>query len=236
MTNNDRHYYEMLLRVKQFGAEHGDLFPNDSFGGRTFAALAAAVGEASGYFTSQAQGRGAARSGTLSKAAARVALRRTLTAVARTARAVGVDVSGLRGKFRLPDGLNDLELVTAGRAFTAEATPLADRFIAHGLPATFLADLRSALAGFEHAAQTRMTARETHASARAGIRAAFDAAREVIARLDAIVPNTVRDNPVTLAAWALARRVPRAAAGRDGGVPRDGQATAASTTAAGSQA
>ena len=57
--------------VSQFGAVHRNLFPPDSLGGRSFATLAAAVRDAGTYATSQAQETGTARSGALSKAAAR---------------------------------------------------------------------------------------------------------------------------------------------------------------------
>lgn len=207
MTNSDRYRYDMLLRIRQFGVEHADLFPTDSLGGRTFAAVGAAVEQAGGYFTSQVQGRGAARNGSLSKAVARAGLRQALGTLSRTARALAADRPGVQGRFRLPTGLNDLELVSAGRAFALEAATLAPEFIAHGLPARFLADLQVRLDAFEEAAQVRMSGRETRAVAGAGIRAAIDNALTGLERLDAIVPNTLRDRPTTLAAWRVARHI-----------------------------
>src|SRR5262249_40109105 len=116
----------------------------------------------------------------------------------------------------------------------AGVTPLADRFAAHGLP---LADVQSAVTAFEQAAGTRITVREGHASARAGIRTARGGARQVIARLDAVVANTVHD-PMALAAWAVARRMPPSGAKHPRAVPppaaaSGSQAAAVPLTAAG---
>ena len=207
MTRVDRHHYDMLVRVKQFGIVHAELFPADTRGARTFAALAAAVDQVSGSLTSHVQGRVAARSGTLSKAAAREALRAALDALARTAKAIAPDAPGLEGKFRQVSGLHDLELLTVGRASLLEAAPLAPQFMEHGLR---LADLQEAIEAFEGAARDDVAARETRASAGAGMTAALAAADEALARLDAIVPNTLRD-PTLLAAWRVARHVRRSA-------------------------
>ncbi len=236
MTSLDRRRYDMLVRVQQFGIAHAERFPADSLGGRTFAALAATLDQVSGHLTSQAQGYGATRSGTLSKAAARAALRQALDALARTARAMAADVPGLEGRFRVvPTRLNDLELLTAGRAFAGEAAALASPFIAHGLPAGFLAELQAALDAFEGTARDRVAARGARASARAGITATLDAADEAVARLDAIVPNTLRGEPALLAAWRVARHIQRtgtAAAGPAEPAPVPAPAVAAPVTPA----
>jgi len=209
MRRFDIHRYDMLVRVNAFGAAHRDLFPANAFGGRTFTALGTAVRQMNGYLTSEGSGHGAAREGALSKAAARAALRDALESVARTARALALDTPGLEGKFRMPARFNDHDLATAARVFVADATPLAVGFITHGLPKSFLADLRAQLDAFERAAQAHMAARETRAAARAGIESALEDALTIHQRLDAVVPNRLRDNPTVYAAWTTARRMAR---------------------------
>ncbi len=222
MKRIDRHHFDMLARVKQFGVTYAELFPPDSLGARSFAALGAALDQASGSVTSDVQGRTATRKGTLSKADAREALRAKLEGLARTARAIVPDVPAVKGSFRLVTaGKNDLELLAAARSFILDATPLAERFIAHGLRPTFLADLQSAVETFEAAARDRVAARQARASAGAGITQALDAADEALARLDAIVPNIIQERPTVLAAWTVARRVQR------NGARGPGQATPA---------
>src|SRR5437870_3746571 len=109
--------YEMLVRVRQFGAAHPDAFPATSLGGQMFAAVGLAVDALDQQGASQVPGLGAAKEATASKAAARAALHETLDAVSHTARALALDTPGLDDKFRLPRSRNDQRLLNAARAF-----------------------------------------------------------------------------------------------------------------------
>jgi hypothetical protein len=237
MNTLDIHRYTMLVRVREFGAAHGDAFPAGSVGGQMFAAVSTAVDQLSTYVTTQAAGHGAAREGTISKAVAREAVHEALDAIGRTARALALDTPGLEGKFRVPSSRNDHELATAARTFGQDAAPLEAKFTAHGLPATFLADLQAALDTFERAAQEHFSARETHVAARAGIGTAIESAFLALARLDAIVPNILRDKPTMLAAWTSARHVERVRASHEPAPPATPPpATTATTPAPGAPA
>jgi hypothetical protein len=215
MKKFDVHRYDMLVRVSAFGAAHRDLFPAGALGGRMFAALGAAVRRMDGCVTSEASGHGAAREGTLSKNAARAALRDALDTIARTARALALDTPGLEGKFRAPVKGSDHDLATTARMYLADAAPLAASFRSHGLPGSFLTDLRGRLDAFEQSARDHVAARETRVLAKAGIETAMEAALNALQRLDAIVPNRLRDNPVLRAAWTSARRVTRMRTGAE---------------------
>jgi hypothetical protein len=207
MTTLDVNRYSMFVRVTEFGAAHRDRFPAAGPAGQLFAAISQAVDQLGAHVIAQAAGKGAARDGDLSKAAARDALRQALDAIARTARALDTGTPGLGGKFQLPSSRNDHELTTAAHLFGRQAAPLKAEFVAHGLPKTFLADLQAALDAFERATQDRFGARQTGAAARAGIRTAVGSALGALGRLDAIVLNTLRDEPTLLAAWTSARHV-----------------------------
>jgi len=209
MKTRDIHRYRMLVRVREFGAAHRDQFPAGSPAGQLFAAVSKAVDQLSTYVSSQADGGGALRGGAMSKAAAREELAQALDALARTARAL--DVPGIEGKFHLPSVRNDHELAVAAGTFVRDATPLKAQLVAYGLPKSFLTDLQDTLDAFERATQDRMAARETRAGAAAGLDGAMDLALAALTRLDAIVINTLRGEPVQLAAWAAARHVPRRA-------------------------
>jgi hypothetical protein len=199
--------FNMLVRVREFGTAHPDLFPADSLGARTLAELGDVVDRLRASAMSESSGRNAARQGAVSKTAARQTLRGALEAIARTARGIAVDTAGVAGGFLVPDGKNDHELAIAARRFADDAAPLAASFVAHGLPASFVADLQAALASFERATSGRTTAREAHVGARAGITAAIDAAFAILPRLDAIVENRVAGDPTLLAAWRSTRHV-----------------------------
>jgi hypothetical protein len=81
--------------------------------------------------------------------------------------------------------------------------------VAHGLPATFLDDLDAAILAFETTIRDHDTSRSTFATARAGVRAALGAGLTAVQRLDAVVPNLLRDDPGTFAGWEHARHVER---------------------------
>jgi len=210
MTSLDDHRYTVLARVTDFGAAHRDRFPAHGRASRLFAAISKAVDQLGTHALAESAGERAARDGALSKAAAREALRQALEAIARTARAIDTKAPALGGKFRLPSVRNDHELTTAARLFGRDAAHLKAPFLAHGLPKTFIADLRAAVDAFERASQDRFVARARRGAARARIRTAIDSALFALNRLDTIVLNTFRDEPAFLADWTSAKRVTRA--------------------------
>ena len=214
MKSLDVRKYNMLVRVRDFGAARADLFPPGSLGARTFADIGAVVDRLNAGATSESSGRRAALQGAVSKAEARAALRRALEAISRTARGIALDTPDIQRKFRVSDGQNDHQLMTTAREFAEDAAPLTEAFLAHGLPEPFVADLRAAIATFERAISGRALAREAHAGARAEIEDALDLAFDTLRRLDAIVENRVAGDPNTLAAWRLARNVGQASARR----------------------
>ena len=208
MNTLDVRKYNMLVRVRDYGAARADLFPPGSLGARTFGEIGAVVDRLTAGATAESSGRRAARQGVVSKAAARRALRQALEAVNRTARGIALDKPEVLGKFQMP-GKGDHDLATGARQIADDAGPLAADFVAHGLPPSFVADLLAALATFERAINGRALGQETHVGARADIAAALDLAFDTLPRLDAIVENTVGGDPHALAAWRLARNVGR---------------------------
>jgi hypothetical protein len=207
---------EMLVRVRDFGAAHRDLFPASTLGGKMFAAVGSAVGALSQQAASQVSGRGTARGGSSSKAAARAALRERLQTISRTARALALDNPGLDDKFRVPQSNGHQALLSAGRAFADDAGPLAKAFIAHDMPANFLTELNADLKEFEQAIREHAVGKDTHVAARAGIDTAMEAGLAAVQRLDAIVANRLRDDPTTVAVWDSVRHVERTARTKNG--------------------
>ena len=76
MKSLDVKKYNMLVRVRDYGAARADLFPPGSLGARTFGEIDAVVDRLNASVTSERSGRRAARQGVVSKAAARARLRR----------------------------------------------------------------------------------------------------------------------------------------------------------------
>lgn len=208
MNNLDTRRYEMLVRVRDFGAAHKDLFPTrTTVGGKAFATITEAVEELTKHVASQLSGRGTAREGTTSKAVAREALRDEVDAIIRTARALALDDPGLDVKFKPPRSNGDQALISAARAFVVDAAPIAEAFVEHGMPKSFLKDLEGSIAELETAIQERNAGKETNVASQAAMEEAMEQGLGAVLRLDAVVTNTARGDASTLAAWELARRV-----------------------------
>ena len=211
MNNLSTRRLEMLVRVRDFGATHRDLFPASTLGGKMFATVGSAVTALSQQAASQVSGRGTARGGSSSMSVARAALRNSLDVIGRTARALALDDPGLDDKFRLPRSQADQALLNAGRAFADDARPLAKAFIAHDMPVNFLTALTADIEAFEQAIRERSLGKDTHIAARAGIDTAMEAGLTAVQRLEAIVANRLRDDPATVAVWDSVRHVERPA-------------------------
>ena len=100
MNGLDKRRYEMLVRVREFGRSHAELFPPDTMGGRGFAEVTKAIEKLVAHSAEHFSGRGSAREGVTTKAVARDALREDIEALVRTARAMSLDTPGLEDKFR----------------------------------------------------------------------------------------------------------------------------------------
>jgi hypothetical protein len=211
MNTPDRLRYEMLLRVRDFGAAHASSFPADSLGGQTFAAIEEAVADLAGHTTTRVSAGGAARHALRAKAVAQASLRGQLRAVRDTARALALDAPGLRSRFVVPRSNGAQALIAAGRASVQHAQPLGAAFVAHGLPATFLDDLDKAIGVFEAAIGDYRAAMAVEVAARTGFEATRRAAVTAAQRLDAIAQNRLRGDPAACALWQRARRVERRA-------------------------
>ena len=209
MKDTERRRYEMLVRVRDFLGMNTAAFPAATMGGQLFAALAGVVEELDTHATAQMSHQSAAKQGTTSRAVARAALREDLEAIARTARVMALDTPGLEDRFRLPRGSNDQTLLSAARAFAADALPLKPQFIQHELPANFLEDLNSDIADFEQAISNQGLSTGAQIAATEAIDDAIDRGLMTVRKLHAVVRNKFANDPATLAAWTSARHVER---------------------------
>jgi hypothetical protein len=136
-------------------------------------------------------------------------LRNTLETINRIARAMSGEVAGIDEKFRVPPAGNDERLLSAGRAAATDAAPISAQFIAHELPATFIADLNADIADLETAIANQSGGVGDHVTAAVGIDQAIARGVEVVRRLDAIVRTKYANNPIVLAEWTRAKHIER---------------------------
>ena len=216
MTDSENRRHQTFTRAHGFGTAHASDFAPNSLAAQLFATLAAIVSKLDGHAAIQVSSRGLAREGTTTRGQAREALREDLEAINRTARAMAADVPGLSDKFRLPPMRNDQLLINAARASAADAVPFEALFIAHEMPADFLADLNEDIAALEKSIGNQSSGVGNAVAARVGIETTVEDGVAVLRRLDAIVRNKFANNPVVLAEWATASHVERAPRRRKG--------------------
>jgi hypothetical protein len=213
MNTIETRRYEMLVRVRDFGKAHADLFPTASPGGKAFETVEAAVTELGRHAVLKMSSQGAARDSGQRRETARTAVREQIDAISRTADLMAEDKPDVAERFRMPKARNDQALLTAGRLFVRESEAVEAEFLAHGMPSTFRADLNTAVQRFEHALHHRDAGRAGQTAAQAGISAALESGTAAVESLDVIIANRLRGDAVTMAVWERERRVkyPRSA-------------------------
>jgi hypothetical protein len=210
VNDNDNRRYQMFVRVQDFGVAHKSDFATGSLAKQHFTSLDGIINELEGHASAKESGFGLERQGTTTRSQARAELREDLVAINRTARAMSDDAPGTDGKFRLPRGNNDQNLIDAARAFLADATPLSSQFIAHELQADFLEDLQADIADLEAAISQQSSGGSNHVAANAAIDDAMNRGLDVVHKLDAIVKNKYASNPGARAVWLSASHSERA--------------------------
>lgn len=207
MDNITNKRYEMLKRVRDFGATQTAVFPNGSLGKELFSTVAQAVTELEGHSTSQASGKGAAQSIGATKSAVREDLREMIATINRTARALAFETPGLENKFRLPRGTSDQGLLNAARAFAADAVPLKEGFLKHEMPADFIERLGQLITDFEQASMQKANAVGAHVAARIAIDETVARGLQAVRQLDVVIRNKFNGDPAILANWTRASHV-----------------------------
>ena len=75
------------------------------------------------------------------------------------------------------------------------------QFVAHDMPEDFMEDLDKDIKDFEAAIRDRETGKDMNVAARASIETSMEAGLDAVRRLDAVVPNRLRDDAAAVAVW-----------------------------------
>ena len=89
------------------------------------------------------------------------------------------------------------------------ATPFADTFIAAGLPADFIAQLRAATTAMVTTVAERNQNRGKRGGATTGLKQKLGRARRIVHVLDAFIQTALKDDQVLLSSWNIVKRVRR---------------------------
>ena len=207
MDNQTTKRYEMLKRVRDFGAAQAAAFAEGSFGRELFATIAQVVTELDGQTVNRETGRGTAQSIAATKSGVREDLREMILAINRTARVLAFETPGLENQFRLPRGTNDQALLNAARAFAADAAPLKAAFLKHEMPADFIERLTQLIAGFEKVSTEKASAVGSHVTAKIAMDETVARGLQAVRQLDVVIRNKFNGDPAMLANWTRASHV-----------------------------
>src|SRR5215208_196066 len=141
MNGKQRRQFEMLVRIREFGNTHRDLFTTSTVAQQMFAAVGTAVAELTATDMKKMSASVSAR------ADRKVASRRALIVLLQQA---GQLVRVLRAEgrtmppFEVPDSKSDQALLTAGRQLAVEAAAFEAEFSGHGLGPALIAETTTA--------------------------------------------------------------------------------------------
>jgi len=207
----DLHEKSLLATFKTtaaFGVKYATDFPPISIGGQQFALVSAAVPTASGLAQAQTSGGGQKKAGIKSKAVAYKLLHDDLKAIADGAHSlVLLGTAGLDGKFLMPRNHGAQDMLNAAHAFATDAAAFTTQFVSVGLPATFITQLNTDIAGYETAISTKGAGLTAQGGATGGIEDTTHKAAVALHVLNTIVNNTYKNNPQRLAEWVIASHV-----------------------------
>jgi hypothetical protein len=201
MNHHKRNRNDMLIRVRNFGAAHRRLFPENSTAHGAFSLVATEVLQIEALAVAEHMASQSARAAR--KRDARRQLVDTLGRAARTARVLSVSLPQLAAVAELPAAVGERRRLTIARAFVTAAAPHGAQFTTHGITIERLEELIEA---YETAVSEHARRRDELAQTRDRLDASFTRAIQAVKTLDVTVTNTLVDNPVALAAWRRERR------------------------------
>lgn len=204
--------YEMLARVKDYGASRVTDFPASSRGGLLFAEVSAIVAQLSHQATVQTASIGNALVSSALKAKLRASLRADLRILCRTARLITADNPELKKKFRLPKS-GDQQLLSAARAFLENAEPFLAEFPRNDIPAEVLVKLGGDIDAFEAAMGERNQNTSSRVQATARLEELLSRGVKAEQKLDVLVRNRYRNDKASLVSWDAARHVEQHSSG-----------------------
>jgi len=211
MRTTEANQLHTLRAVQAFLDRHRPALPGIATGGarrRLDATLAALEQHVADQAGSELGARGHTQR---YRALRRRLIRAHLAPIALIARAAEPPVPSLE-PFRLPRGKPTAHILAAMAYGMAEAAvPHAETFTAAGLPADFIAQLRSAADAMLEAITAREQQRARRRGATEGLRTKLASARRVVRVLDAFVQAACEGDDALLAGWESAMHVRRTA-------------------------
>lgn len=131
-----------------------------------------------------------------------------LVPIATMARSVVKITPELEVALRVPrQDANDAKVLASANAIAKIGDAHKDLLVQHGLPTTFVSDLRTLAATLQTAVDERRQAKSRRVGATKGIADQVNTGRRVMQALDIVITRALRTEPVLLAEWKNTKRV-----------------------------
>jgi hypothetical protein len=198
-----------LRRVAQFGEDH-PLDPPNPAAAAEYTGVNEAIADVEAMAENQASGSGTKAGAVDQRLAVVDGLLNLMSSLSKAAKVLDKtiypDVASkmLMGKF------NSFEqLLAQANVFHSTLAPIEAQFIALGAPATVAADLQGMINALQGAGDLKFTGLDLQIGGTAGLKHAVGEGLQHVRKLDAILSQVYRNNPVVLAQWKAARRTER---------------------------
>jgi hypothetical protein len=209
MTDVERRRLNALKRCVQFFKDNlADL--NVGLLKVKFLALEALVNLADAKAADMVANVGEGFGATEQKSTIKENLRDKCSAISETAKGMEPDFDGISAIFRFRRNLNEADLLAKAMAFAQSAIAYEADFIAHFLPATFLADLNADIVAFETAINTQTSKTDNRIEAHIELSNAIGEGMQLKRSLKSLVRNRYAGDPGKIAAWESASHVEKA--------------------------
>ena len=208
MKDRQRHQYEMLLRIQDFGNMHRDVLAALPVAGpKAFESVNAAVNELTATDVMKLSARMAARADR--KASARKTLIKLLVRTRQLARVLHARGYALPA-FEIPRSSSDHGWLMRARQFARDTAPFDAEFSGHGVGPKAIT---SAADAFERASRDREIKRANHTEARMRIHHLLRSALLDVQRLDLMLAHQFAADSAIRTVWTQTRQVESPAPG-----------------------
>lgn len=213
MNDREAARYDRFKRMIGFRDNRPGQFPVASKAVEEFALVEGGIADMDAAEAKQSGGRQKIKGGTTDKEVLLDALRLDMRNLARTARSIAEkeNTPGFAEGYRMPNSPGEEALLTAGRLFKKNATPVAAKFVAYLLPADFVTHLGDDLTAIEAANKQQNTGLDEQTGGTGAKSAAIRKALDAASQLDTIMKNKYARDPENLRAWLSASHTERAA-------------------------
>ncbi len=175
------------------------------------AGLTASITEIEGLAQSQADGFGTVSGAVEQRLAAVDNLLSLMRSLSKASKVLDQETHpDVAAKMRMGDAKSFEELLVQANLFHSTLQPIEAEFIALGASATVAADLQALITAVEAVGNLKLTGLDTQIGGTTGLILAVRKGLKHVRRLDAIMCQVYRGNPVMLARWKAACRVERA--------------------------